>query len=142
MATQEVVPGVEAILGKQRLELAGVGDVRPLLQEAGRGDRHLVVGLQGLAQRSRTGLAGKSRRGRELERVQQGLDHGGIVARLEAERVAWRVAQPRTRQRELDVTGFLARSAAGEDEVVEDGRLKRIALVMGNDRRRRAEPGG
>ncbi len=100
-----------------------------MVEESGRRDRDFEMAFERFGKTGRLTLHGQFRVPRQAGRVEQGGDHGRIVAGDYAERVAGLVGEARAGDVELDVAGLLGRIAADDDEIVDDPGREGIALV-------------
>ena len=121
----------------QLLQFGRAAELGPMIDEARRRGRDLEGRRQGFAQPHRLLPCRHGCIDRQREMFEKTIDQRRIVARHDAERIAGLVGEAGAFERQFDVARLLARTAAGEHQILDDGGRKRILLVVDGLRHRR-----
>src|SRR3546814_9062391 len=116
MLAEESDPLGGPLLTEKPTEFRRTAELRPMLDESGRGLGDLVALAQCLLKRQRLALDADRRVFGEAGDLQNIRDHRGIVYGGDPKRVAGLVAEAGAHKVKPDVTGFLARSPTETEE--------------------------
>ena len=136
MRVQENRAIARTIVLQQLLQRISLAEQCPVIEKARGGSSNLETVSQGIAQPQRLTLMLELGIRLQRQSFDQCSDDRRIIARSDPESISRLIDQPRPLERELDMAGFLGRSAPDEGDIVDDRSGKWIALVM--DYRRRS----